>query len=67
MYKLVNKYADVFTKPGKAIAQDIKHKIELVDPAKPIPQHRLQRMSERKLQESAKSPAGIPRERLDTA
>ena len=42
---LVNQYADVFTKPGKLVAQDIKHKTRLLDPAKPILYHRLQRMS----------------------
>ena len=54
MCELVNKYADVFTKPGKPIAQDIKHKIELLDPAKPIPYHRLQRISEREFQDVQK-------------
>ena len=54
MHELVNKYADVFTKPGKPVAQDIKHKIELLDPEKPIPHHRLQRISERKFQEVQK-------------
>ena len=45
MHELLNKYADVFTKPGKPVAREIKHKIELLDPAKPIPHHRLQIMS----------------------
>ena len=52
--ELLNKYADVFTKPGKPVARDIKHKIELLDPAKPIPYHRLQRMSEIELKEVQK-------------
>ena len=51
---LVNMYADVFTKPGKPIAQDIKHKIELLDPAKPIPHHILQKITEKKFQEVQK-------------
>ena len=50
MYGLVNKYADVFTKPGKPVACDIKYKIEWLDPAKPILHNRLQIMSEIKLQ-----------------
>ena len=54
IHELVNNYADIFTKPGKPIAQDIKHIIELLDPAKLLPHHRLQRMSERKLQEMQK-------------
>ena len=54
MHKLVNKYANVFTKPDKSIARDIKHKIELLDTEKPIPHYRLQRMSEREFQEVQK-------------
>ena len=54
MSELVNKYADVFTKLGKSVAQEIKHKIDLLDPAKPIPHHRLQIMSEREFQEMQK-------------
>ena len=45
MPKLVNKYANVLTKPGKPVALDIKHKIKSLDPEKPIPHYRLQRMS----------------------
>ena len=37
MLKLVNKYADVFKKPGKPVAQNIKQKNELLGPEKPIP------------------------------
>ena len=37
MSELVNKYADVFTKPGKPFAWDIMYKIDFLDPAKPIP------------------------------
>ena len=51
MRESFNKYADVFIKPGKPVARDIKHKIELLDPTKPIPHHRLQILSERKFQE----------------
>ena len=51
MKELVNKYADVFSKPGKPVARDIKHKIDLLDPSKAIPHHRQQRMSEKELQE----------------
>ena len=40
MHKLVNKYADIFTKPVKSFAQDIKYKIELLDPVKPLPYQR---------------------------
>ena len=54
MHELLNKYADIFTKPGKPVAQDIKHKIELLDPAKPIPHHRMQIMSEIIIARSAK-------------
>ena len=32
MRELVYKYADVYTKPGKPVAYDIKHKIELLGP-----------------------------------
>ena len=46
MRELVNKYADVFTKPGKPIARDIKHKIELLYPEKPIAHYKLQIISE---------------------
>ena len=49
--ELVNKYADVFTNPSKPVAIDIKQKIELLDPEKPIPHHKLQRISEIKLKE----------------
>ena len=45
MHELVNKYADVFTKPGKPVIQDIKHKTKLLDPANPIFLHRLQKMN----------------------
>ena len=44
--ELLNKNSDVFTKLGKPIAQDIKHKIDLLDPAKPVPHYRLKIMSE---------------------
>ena len=54
MRELVNKYADVFTKPGKPVAWDIKHKTELLDPAKHIPHYRLKRINEMKLQEMQK-------------
>ena len=40
MRELVNKYADVFTKPRKPVARDIKHKIELLNPANPILHHK---------------------------
>ena len=46
MRELFNKYAYVFTKPGKPVARGIKHKTELLNPAKPIPNHRMQRISE---------------------
>ena len=39
MRELVNKYANVFTKPSKPVAREIKHKTELLDPEKPIPYH----------------------------
>ena len=54
MCELVNKYADVFTKPGKPVSGDIKHKIRLLDPAKPISCYGLQRISERELQKMQK-------------
>ena len=54
MHELVNKYSGVFTKPGKPIAQDIKHNIKLLDPIKPIPHHKLQRMNRIKLQKVQK-------------
>ena len=50
LYELVNLYGDVFKKPGKLVAWDIKYKIELLDPEKTIPHHTMQRISERKLQ-----------------
>ena len=65
MHELVYKYADIFAKPGKPVAQDIKPKIELLDPAKPKPYQKLQIMSE-KISKSIKEPERIPRERLDT-
>ena len=40
MSELVNKYADSFTKPAKAVTQDIKHYIEFLDPDKPITHHK---------------------------
>ena len=43
MHELINKYDDVFTKPEKPVAGDIKYKIELLDPAKPITHHKLQK------------------------
>ena len=54
MRKLLNKYADVFTKLGQPVAQDIKHRIESLDPVKPIPHHRLQIMIEKEFQEVQK-------------
>ena len=51
MCELVNKYADVFMKLGKPVAQDIKQKNELLASEKPIPHHRLQSMSEREFKE----------------
>ena len=51
MCKLVKKYAAIFTKPGKPVTQDIKHKIELLDPKKSKPYYRLQIMNQRKIQE----------------
>ena len=47
MSESVNKYADIFTKPGKLVARDIQDKTELVDPEKPILYNKLQRMIER--------------------
>ena len=67
MRELVNKFANVLTKPGKPVAPDIKYKIEFLDPEKPIPYRRLQRMTEREFQKVKKSPERVPRERLDTA
>ena len=67
MRELVYKYADVFTKPCKSIARDIKYKIELLDPEKTIPHHKLLRMNAKELQQVKKAPARILRERLDTA
>ena len=49
MRQLVIKYAAVFTKPGKPVAWDIKHKIELLEPTKPKPHRRLLRMSGNKI------------------
>ena len=50
MCELVNKFADILTKWGKPVARDIKHKIKLLDPEKPI-SHRLQGMTEIELNE----------------
>ena len=41
MHEFLDKYADVFTKPGKPVARDIKHKIDFLEPEEPIP-HQLQ-------------------------
>ena len=54
MHELLNKFADVFTKPDKPVAWNIKHKIELLDPTKPIPHRRLPIMSERELKKVQK-------------
>ena len=54
MCELLNNYTDVFTKHGKPIASDIKHKIKLLDPAKLIPHHSLKKISEKELQEVQK-------------
>ena len=51
MHELVNKYVDIFTKQSKPVAQNIKRKIELIDPEKPLPHYRLPRMHVKKLQE----------------
>ena len=45
MYELFYKYADVFTKLGKPVVQNIKHKNELLDPEKLVPHHKLQRIN----------------------
>ena len=50
----VNKHDDVFTKPGKPVAQNIKHKTNLLDPEKPVICHREQGISEIELQEKYK-------------
>ena len=49
--ELVNKYANVLTKLGKPIAQNIKNKTELLDLKKPIALHKLYKMSEWKFLE----------------
>ena len=49
MHEFLNKYADVITKPGKPVARDIKHKVELLDSVKPIYHQNIQRISEIKL------------------
>ena len=54
MQNLIAKYKEVFSKPGKPMARDIKHRIELLDPAQKIPYHRQQRMSQLELQEVKK-------------
>ena len=54
MHELVNKYADIFVRPGKSVKQNVRTKIELLDPAKYIPHHKLQRMSEGVLREVQK-------------
>ena len=43
MCELLDKYADVFTKPGKPVTRDIMHKIELLDPTKPIIRYKKQK------------------------
>ena len=55
MRELVNKYADIVTNPDKPVARDIKHKIDLLDPVKPITHHRLQGISGRKLNKMQKN------------
>ena len=37
--ELSARYVEVFAKPGKPVARPIKHKIELLDPTKPIQIH----------------------------
>ena len=54
MHELVNKYDGVFTKLCKPVARDIKYKIELLDPEKPITHQKLKRMSENKIKKIQK-------------
>ena len=51
MRKFVIQYTDVLTKANKPVVQDIKEKIKLLDPTKPIPHYKLQIMSERQFKE----------------
>ena len=54
MRELVTKFAGVFIKPGNPVIWNIKHKIEFLDPSKPIPHHKTKRISELKLNENQK-------------
>ena len=54
MCELIKKYADVFTKPGKPVGQNIKRKIKLLGLAKTPPYPRKQNISERELKEIQK-------------
>ena len=49
MHELINKYANVFIKLGKPVAQDIKHITEFLGHKNLIPHHKKQIMSEKKL------------------
>ena len=52
MHDFVNKYVNVFKKPIKAVEQSIKHRIEQLDPEKPItpiPHYRQKKMNGRGL------------------
>ena len=62
-----SKYSVVFIQLDKPVACDIKHKMELLDPKKPIPCHKQQKINERELQEVQKELARIIIKRLDAA
>ena len=51
MHELVNNYTSILLKLGITVAQDIKHKIKLLDPENPISHHRQQKMSDIKLKD----------------
>ena len=49
---ICDEFADVFMAPTQPHERDIKHRIELLDPAQPIPNHKQYRLSQPELDEA---------------
>ena len=51
---LLDEFADVFTEPTQPHPRPIQHRIELLDPTKPIPNHKQYQLGQKELEEAKK-------------
>ena len=51
---LLNEFTDVFMEPIQPHSRPIKHRIELLDPTKPIPNHKQYRLRQKELDKPKK-------------